>query len=572
MHWVGRETGDTLSHKPRVLLYIAAEQVDDPHVTEWLNRQAAHGFEIERAIGHEAGRAALESGTINVLALDSALGRTPCLFLLREGRASNPIKSAYVLRDDSTFTRAGFSGVVAKDGLATLELDGTADAPVTQTQGESASTEAEQEFLSRIAQDIRTPLHGIHGALDLLDDTGMSPMQKDYAKIARDAAFALMAVVNDLTDHASPGRSRDRATAFPFEPRACLERIAAVMGPKASSKGLGFILRTHFDAPWRVEGDPNALREILNGLSAHLIRHTSQGNIVIGVRAPDPSATSESLRFFVGVEDADCEIDVGENNSNEPHAININDDAIESYANLAERLGGNLQRDVSESESIRYEITVPFTALPDELPPTNIAPETLDGREVLVVDDSVTNRAVHREQLANWGCNVIEASSGPEALSTIETRWSMGETFDIAVIDFVMEGMDGAELAQAIRALPNGAEMGLILCTSNPRGGDAARMTDVGFDAYLTKPVRFDCLSKVMCLLLDNRGPEQKHLPLVTQHIIAEMDRATRSILYIGAGPGHDRGCTEMTRIALAMFAVSTARMPWAVSSTPRPS
>jgi CheY-like chemotaxis protein/signal transduction histidine kinase/HPt (histidine-containing phosphotransfer) domain-containing protein len=529
-----------LSEEPRVLLYIAADQPRSAEVTNWLARLEDAGVEVAHAIGHEPGRFALQTGVVSVLVIDQALGRASCLFLLREGQARDTLDAVFILRDNTArfdervLTDAGASGVIDRAELASLELSTLLPDKPASKDDASSNDEDSHAFMSRLSHEIRTPLHGIHGAMDLLEETGMTPLQREYVHVVRNAADALMSVVHDLVDYAKPREDRGESEAFPFEPRTCAERVAAVMGPKALAKGLDFAHMTHHDVPWRVKGDPNRLRQILNGLTGHVIRNTGRGAVVVDITAVEPSEGVAALCFNIGVVASEFGSTNKDRDESAPQIGDESDLSLERCTELVGQMGGHLRTQMTASGTVAFSFSIEFDALPDKLPLVEIGMDALEGREVLVVDDTAANRMVYREQLANWGCGILEASNGKEALDVISARASSGEGIDIALIDFAMQEMDGGALARAIRALPNGSDIRLVLCTSMPQGGDALRMSDAGFEAYLTKPVRFECLRKVMCLLLGSRPSERARTPLITQHIIAEMDRSARSTIYIG--------------------------------------
>ncbi len=542
--------GILVSEEPRVLLYIAAEDSHHADIAGWLTSLEAAGAEVAQATGHEAGRFALQTGVVSVLVLDQALGQSSCLSLLREGRSRNTLEAALVLRqgdtvfDEQALMTAGATGIYDAAALASIDLSALLPKS-SRPSGEKKTVmraDRSKAFMAQISHEIRTPLHGIHGAMDLLEDTGMTPLQREYVQIVRNAADALMSVVNDLVDYSNPGKERGSTGAFPFEPRTCAERVAAIMGPKALAKGLDFAHLTHHEVPWRVKGDPNTLRQVLNGLTGHIIRHTGHGAVVMEIDIPDSGEPVAGLRFRIGVEAGEFGPEGPAGDGVLPYATDETDVSLERCNELVTQLGGQLHTRMTSTGTLQFEFSVSFEALPDKLPLVEVGVEALEGREVLVVDDTATNRMVYREQLANWGCEIVEASNGKEALERLSARASSGQGVEIALLDFAMQEMDGAELARAIRALPYGKNIRLVLCTSMPMGGDAARMTDAGFEAYLTKPVRFDCLRKVMCLLLGNRESDREHTPLITQHVVAEMDRATRSSIYIGDSEerGHD--------------------------------
>jgi CheY-like chemotaxis protein len=121
---------------------------------------------------------------------------------------------------------------------------------------------------------------------------------------------------------------------------------------------------------------------------------------------------------------------------------------------------------------------------------------------VLVVDDNATNRKILSHQLASWGMIHEEADSGLCALEALRKAAAQGAAFDLAILDLMMPGMDGFELARAIKADPAIAGARLVLLTSFGQRGDDAAAREIGVAAYLTKPVRqsqlYDCLSTVI--------------------------------------------------------------------------
>lgn len=126
--------------------------------------------------------------------------------------------------------------------------------------------------------------------------------------------------------------------------------------------------------------------------------------------------------------------------------------------------------------------------------------ETLDKLRTLIVDDNATNRRILVHQLESWGMIPVEADSGPLALELLKAAAVQGTAYDLALLDLMMPGMDGFELAQAIKCDPLISATPLILLTS--AGGRYGKTEQAGIAASLTKPVRqgqlFDCLTTVV--------------------------------------------------------------------------
>jgi two-component system sensor histidine kinase/response regulator len=150
---------------------------------------------------------------------------------------------------------------------------------------------------------------------------------------------------------------------------------------------------------------------------------------------------------------------------------------------------------------------------------------------VLVVDDSAAYREVLMAMFAAWGVRSEEAPNGPLALQALYLAKDAGNPFQIAILHMQMPGMDGAALARAIKADEKLNDTRLVLTSSLGRRGDAKRMQEIGFSAYLTKPARHreiqDCLSAVMA----GTASTESEQSLVTRHTIREMRRGVVRIL-----------------------------------------
>jgi CheY-like chemotaxis protein len=149
----------------------------------------------------------------------------------------------------------------------------------------------------------------------------------------------------------------------------------------------------------------------------------------------------------------------------------------------------------------------------------------MTGVRVLGVDDNPTNLFVLREQLNSWGLRNDSSSSSEDALKLLRAAKSAGNPYQIAILDQQMPIMDGEELGRTIKADAKLKNTVLVLLTSIGARGDAARMKQAGFSAYLTKPARASQLLSALITLLGN----QKHASsaqFVTRHSVAE-DRAT---------------------------------------------
>ncbi|HSO67149.1 MAG TPA: response regulator, partial [Desulfatirhabdiaceae bacterium] len=159
----------------------------------------------------------------------------------------------------------------------------------------------------------------------------------------------------------------------------------------------------------------------------------------------------------------------------------------------------------------------------------------LEEKYILVVDDHAVNRKILREQLKAWKCVVDEAASGQEALKKMHEYKQIGTPFHAAIVDMLMPGMDGKMLGRRIQADPELTGTILIMLTSAGKRGDVVLLQDIGFSAYLTKPVKqhqlYDCLSTVLGMPLTIVKKPAK--PIVTRFSMSEEKKRGIRILLV---------------------------------------
>ena len=202
-------------------------------------------------------------------------------------------------------------------------------------------------------------------------------------------------------------------------------------------------------------------------------------------------------------------------------------------------MGGEIGAESEEGEGSTFWFTAVFKKQPEGSYVELDASGDIGGKRVLVVDDNETNRLVVKQQLLSWDCRHAEAAGGEEALDKLREAQAEKDPFDIVVLDMQMPGMDGETLGRKIKADASIRDVPLVMMSSIGQRGDAARIREVGFSAYLTKPVKqsqlYDCLASV---LTRATAGEKRHVePLVTKHSIAEGKRQKVRILVAEDNP-----------------------------------
>ena len=376
-------------------------------------------------------------------------------------------------------------------------------------------------------------MNGVMGMTELLLLTDLSEEQRDYAELVLTSANGLLTVINDILDFSKVESGKLQLDAIDFVLRTAIEEVTDLLAERAQSKGVEMTCLLHHDIPAVVRGDPGRLRQILTNLLGNSVKFTHAGEVVLRARLTADLGDDVTVRFEI----ADTGIGISpEGKSRLFQSFSQADGSttrefggtglgLAISKRLTELMGGEIG---VESELGRGS-TFWFTVKLSKVPATEIvvpAPSgDLRGLYALAVDDNQTNLQLVRTQTRSWGMVCDITDRGSEALQMIRAA-ALQRPYDLTILDRQMPGMDGLQLARAIKRDPSNEKMKLILMTSMAQRGHAARSEQAGIDGYLTKPVRqsllHDCLRTVMALSHASPQAGQPASKIVTTHSLRE--------------------------------------------------
>jgi signal transduction histidine kinase/DNA-binding response OmpR family regulator len=373
-----------------------------------------------------------------------------------------------------------------------------------------AAARAKSDFLATMSHEIRTPMNGVLGMLDLLMNTPLTSGQKDQAKTAHRSAENLLAIINDVLDFSKIEAGKLELETIDFDLRSTLEEVTSLLAERASAKGLELVSLVRPDVPTTVRGDPGRLRQILLNLAGNAIKFTAEGEVILRARIVPETGDGVVVRFEVSdsgiglTEEAQARLfqPFSQADASTTRRYGGTGLGLAICKQLTHLMGGEIGVRSEPGEGSTFWFTARFSQ--GIAVPLVSLPERLAGARVLVVDDHKLSRMVVQQHLTSWGVRSGLAENGPQAFELLRTAARQGQSYDVAIVDMQMPGMDGMALAQLIRGEPALTSTRLILLSSMGMPGQAKQAEAAGFDAFLTKPVRqsalFDCLATVLAV------------------------------------------------------------------------
>jgi PAS domain S-box-containing protein len=373
------------------------------------------------------------------------------------------------------------------------------------------NTRAKEAFLARMSHEIRTPLNGVLGMAALLQKTDLTAVQQEYLRTMQLAGRHLLALVNDVLDMAKITAHPLELEYAPFDLALVLQGAGQTVAALAAQKGLHVTVAPLAAAAVRVVGDAYRLHQVLLNLLGNAIKFTEQGWVRLGTDVLHDTPTELVLRFWVQ--------DTGIGIPPEKQA-HIFDAFAQASAETSRRYGGTglglaisqqlveqmggvlrLSSTPGEGSTFAFQLVLPRAQETPAAPASatdRSCFERLRGLRVLLAEDNLVNQQIAVAVLQNWGVDVTTESNGLDALSQLQQQ-----AFDVALLDIRMPGLNGLEVAVALRQFPEvaRARTPLVALTANAFQADRDAYLAAGIDACLTKPYEEAALGQLLVRL-----------------------------------------------------------------------
>ena len=383
-----------------------------------------------------------------------------------------------------------------------------------------AANEAKTEFLQRMSHDIRTPINGIRGLVNMADHYAEDmEKQTEFRTKVKEASNLLLELVNDVLDMSKLESGEIVLEEIPFNLSSISREVFVVIEQMAAEQNIRVVWEkkeiTHRD----FIGSPGYVKRVMMNILSNAVKYNREnGQIYIScVEIPSEQPEMTTMEFVC----RDTGIGMAEEFQKhifEPFAQEHTGSRAKFAGTglgmaiskkLVEEMGGTITFESEKGVGTTFVIRVPFQIDPDadkREEPKNVSEKSIKGLHVLLAEDNELNMEIAEFVLQNEGAEVTKAWNGQETVELF--RKSESGEFDVILMDIMMPVLNGYEAARMIRSLDreDAKKIPIIAMTANAFTEDRIRAKEAGMDEHVAKPVDAELLVKVIHKLVKWNG------------------------------------------------------------------
>lgn len=376
---------------------------------------------------------------------------------------------------------------------------------------------AKSEFLAMMSHEIRTPMNALLGYTDLLSQTDLSDVQREYADVISRSGKGLLELINNILDFSKIESKAIELEELPFDPEMLVVEVLEMVGVSAREKGIKLGYKTDPAEAPQLIGDPYRIRQVLLNLVNNAVKFTAKGRVDVEVKVQP--ADDDVSRLTMRVTDTGIGIPAEKRDRLFKAFTQVDSSTTRKYGGtglglvicerLVHRMGGEIGVESTPGDGSSFWFSIPLApavAAEGEAVSATVDTESAGGvslagsLRILICEDDRTNQRLLLELLESLGNRPTAVSDGLAAWDLLRRN-----TYDVVFMDIEMPGMDGWTLVKRVRDEFRSAPY-LVAVTAYAMTGARKEILAAGFDYYIGKPIDVREIAKVLSLARTTSG------------------------------------------------------------------